>query len=324
MTATETSGNMPDVSVVMSVYNARKHLSDAIEGILDQEGISLEFIIVDDGSSDGSSAMLDEYARRDRRIRLIRQQNTGLTKALIRGCAEARASFVARQDADDVSLPGRLAAQAALLRRDDTLAFVSCGVEVIGPRGEVLLVPERPAEAEVATSLFRKRMLGPEHGSVMFRKDRYQQVGGYRAELYYAQDNDLWLRLATVGRLAYAPGILYKLRISPDSISGRLHPVKVPFARVIDELHEARLAGRSEQPILEKAASLPTSLTGPKRTSSSEHVTSYFIARCLMRRADRRALSYVVDAIRKRPLYLRAWLSLPSALWLSLTRTASR
>ena len=92
----------PSVSVIMSVYNGANHLVKSVESILVQEGVDFEFIIVNDGSTDESGEILEAFARRDNRIRVIEQENTGLTKALIRGCKEARGKYIARQDVDDV------------------------------------------------------------------------------------------------------------------------------------------------------------------------------------------------------------------------------
>ena len=105
----------PLVSVVMSVFNGGDYLQTALESVLDQEGVDFEFVVVDDGSTDGSAAKLAEIARRDARVRVIRQENAGLTRALMRGCSEARGDFVARQDGDDLSCAGRLARQARVL-----------------------------------------------------------------------------------------------------------------------------------------------------------------------------------------------------------------
>ena len=96
------------VSVVMSVYNGAKYLRESVESVLSQEGVAFEFIIVNDGSTDDSGIILAEYAARDDRIRIIEQENTGLTRALIRGCDEAQGKYIARQDADDISMPNRL------------------------------------------------------------------------------------------------------------------------------------------------------------------------------------------------------------------------
>jgi glycosyltransferase involved in cell wall biosynthesis len=105
----------PDVSVVMGVYNGAQYLREAIESILNQTFINFEFIIIDDGSSDEFSTIVWEYIKRDSRIVLITQDNIGLTKSLIRGIDNARGVFVARQDADDISLPGRLGKSIAAI-----------------------------------------------------------------------------------------------------------------------------------------------------------------------------------------------------------------
>ena len=128
----------PEVSVVMSVYNGASHLAATLDSILSQEGVELEFIVVNDGSSDKSGQILNDYAQRDSRLRIIHQENTGLTRALIRGCDAARGEFIARQDAGDISLPGRLKSQVAVLRDREDCVFVSCWTDVVGPKGEFL------------------------------------------------------------------------------------------------------------------------------------------------------------------------------------------
>src|SRR5262245_12696845 len=100
-----------DVSVVMSVYNGASSLSVTMNSVLSQAGVDLEFVIVNDGSTDGTGEILDDYALSDSRVRVIHQKNTGLTGALILGCAAATGEFIARQDVGDTSLPGRLAFQ---------------------------------------------------------------------------------------------------------------------------------------------------------------------------------------------------------------------
>lgn len=311
---------VPAVSVVMSVFDSAPVLSDAIESILAQTERNFEFIIIDDGSRDGSSEILQRYAAADSRIRLVRQANQGLTRALITGCAMARGEFIARQDSDDISMPTRLERLLGLLRGDPALAFVSSFSEVIGPAGETLLVHRRPADAADARELLLSRREGPPgHGSVMFRKVAYDRVGGYRPEMYFAQDSDLWLRLIAVGGLQYVQEVLYRYRVAPESISGRLQPVKVAFAQTVTELHEARLAGRDEGPILARAANLRKApAAAGSRGATSEAQTSYFIARCLIRQRDPRALSYLRRSIGEQWFNPRAWASLPQAMMLRL------
>ncbi len=299
----------PTVSVVMGVYNGARYLSAAIDSVLMQQGVAFEFIIVDDGSTDATPTILADAALRDARIRVITQANAGLTQALIRGCEQARGQYIARQDSDDLSLPGRLRQQAEMLDGDASLAFVSCWSEVMGPNDEPLITHRRPGTAAAATELLVHGRSGPPgHGSVMFRRDAYERVGGYRALFYYAQDGDLWLRLAMVGRINYAQQVFYRYRISPESISGKMHVNKLPYARLIDELHAARLRGEDELPIL--VAFTPPSRQSGGQTSSTD-ATLYFIARCLLDRRDPRARDYLRNCLRRNPLNMRAWCLLP-------------
>src|SRR5882672_1702517 len=101
----------PLVSVVTSTYNGASYLENSLQSVLDQTGVQFELIVVDDGSTDGSAEILARLAGKDSRLRLLRQKNQGLTRALIRGCAEARGTYIARHDSDDLSLPGRLEKQ---------------------------------------------------------------------------------------------------------------------------------------------------------------------------------------------------------------------
>ena len=128
----------PMVSVVMSAYNGAATLRGSVQSVLSQEGVDFEFIIVDDGSTDASPAILEQLSRADRRIRIIRQENLGLTRALIHGCAEARGRFIARQDCDDLSLPGKLKKQLQAIEGRTDVALVSCGTRFVGPNGELL------------------------------------------------------------------------------------------------------------------------------------------------------------------------------------------
>jgi len=314
--------NVPEISVVMSVYNGERYLRQAADSILAQEGIEFEFIVVDDGSSDSSPRILEEYACHDPRVRVICQENAGLTRALIRGCVEARGEYIARQDADDVSLPGRLAKLADVLRRDHTLSFVSSWSQVIGPEGEVLMTHTRPEDPYRATELLLFGGAGPPgHGSVMFRRSRYEAVGGYRAEFYFAQDCDLWFRLGENGRLGYVPQVLYQYRVSPGSVSGNRNFIKVEFAEAVSRCRDARRRGENESDILSACVRLAnrTRETSP----ASEAATLYFLGRNLLRRNPVQAVKYLVACIRKSPWHFRAWSCLAAVVPCLLISLAS-
>src|SRR5438309_11131114 len=115
---------MPAISVVMGVYNGASTLAATLDSILGQTEGDFECIVVDDGSTDATAAVLDEYASRDPRIRVIRQANAGLTRALIAGCASARGTYIARHDAGDLSDARRFALQRRTLDADSSVAFV--------------------------------------------------------------------------------------------------------------------------------------------------------------------------------------------------------
>jgi glycosyltransferase involved in cell wall biosynthesis len=215
----------PQVSVVMSVCNGAATLRESVHSVLSQEGVDFEFIIVDDGSTDASAGMLDEFARADRRIRVIHQENRGLTRALIRGCAEASGKFIARQDCDDLSLPGKLNKELSAIEARPDAVLVSCGTRFVGPNGE-LLYEVSTAEGDATERLLTldpQRLRGPAgHGSTLFRRDLFERVGGYREQFYFAQDLDLWTRLVEHGRYLVIPDVLYQVSVGLGSISSAL------------------------------------------------------------------------------------------------------
>lgn len=305
---------LPVVSVVTAVHNGRAELRESLESVLGQEGPCLELIVVDDGSTDGSSEVLASLAAYDSRVRVFTQENRGLTEALIRGCAEARGEFIARHDADDLSLPGRLAQQIEYLRRESALAFVSCWTRAQGPSGETLWETRPATNAREAADELAAGGLGPpHHGSVVFRRDAYRRAGGYRAAFYFGQDNDLWLRLLEQGGYAVAPEILYSFRIRVTSISATRSRTQRRYGHLAHACRRARLAGESEEPFLAEAASLRPSGHDDQR-AENPLAGSYFIARCLVARRNPRAILYLGRAVRQYPTNTRVWLGVLGSL----------
>jgi GT2 family glycosyltransferase len=298
------------VSVVMSVFNGERHLHAALDSILDQKGLAFEFVVVDDGSTDGTPDILNRYARADPRIRVLRQENAGLTKALIRGCREAKGEFIARQDVDDLSLPGRLARQQALLAADPSLAMVSCGVGHIGPAEEHLFDHAGSSDADKATLDLLDNFCGPVHGSVMFRRSAYEMSGGYRWQFYFAQDSDLWLRIAEIGRIAYLPERLYLYRITESSIGSRWGVTQARLGNLSHVCRRARSQGLSEDQTLAAAQLLRPGLIPPAQSDPKGAAGLWFLSRCLLSKADRRGLKYASRYVARRPLDAKGWLSL--------------
>jgi hypothetical protein len=156
-------------------------------------------------------------------------------------------------------------------------------------------------------------LTGPaHHGSVVFRRAAYEKVGGYRAEFYFAQDLDLWVRLAEVGDHTVVPKLLYRAAVGQDSISGRYRREQLTLARLIAESAHLRRAGLGDEAILQQAAAIrPTLASRGRRAAQSRAM--YFIGACLRKRCDPAAVEYFKRAIRKNPLYLRAWWRLLSS-----------
>ncbi len=300
-----TSG--PEVSVVMSVCNGATRVRESVGSVLAQEGVRLELVVVDDGSTDDSGALLDALAGTDARVRVIHQANQGLTRALIRGCAAARGPFIARQDCGDASLRGRLAAELGILRKQPSVALVSCAARFVGPEGEPLYevsMGGREATDRLLT-LDVGRLRGPaHHGSALFRRDLYERVGGYREQFRFAQDLDLWIRLAERGPHVAIPDVLYVASFVPDSISGLHRDRQIACARIIVECARLRRAGVSEAGALARAAAIvPRSAAA---TSADRAAALYFLGACLRERADPRARQYFRDALRAYPLHLKS------------------
>ncbi|MBI1284706.1 MAG: glycosyltransferase [Thiobacillus sp.] len=298
----------PEVSVVMSVYNGAEHLAQTLTSILTQEDCDLEFIVVDDGSTDDTERLLDEWAIRDSRLRVVHQQNTGLTRALIRGCAEARGEFIARQDAGDVSLPGRLAAQCAYLRTHPDTVMLSSGACFRGPADEMLYEVRCEGEAldRGLSSLDVQTIQGPpHHGSTMFRRQAYLEAGGYRLPFVVAQDIDLWLRLADLGHCWGLGDIHYEARLAAGSISGQRREEQIRAAKLAIECARLRRRGQSDQTLVEKG--LPASAhAGGAATSREQSRFFYFVGACLSKRDPASARRYFWRAARENPLFLKA------------------
>lgn len=302
--------NTPEVSVVMGAYNGAEHLEQTLASILSQEGCDLEFIVVDDGSTDDTGRILDEWATRDNRLRVIHQQNTGLTRALIRGCAEARGEFIARQDAGDVSLPRRFKAQMDLLRSSPAAVAVTCHTEFSGPAGKFLYIAEMDAtQLNHALSQSGTKLRGPSHhGSVMMRTEAYQAAGGYREAFYFAQDLDLWSRMIELGAFLVVEGVLYSARLQPWAISGLQSDEQIKLAKLIAEASAARRSDKSEFGILEEAATIRPISQG--KLSNRMARGSYFIGSCLRKHDPVFAGRYFLQATKHDPMHWRAWLRL--------------
>ncbi|PYT09198.1 MAG: hypothetical protein DMF60_03020 [Acidobacteria bacterium] len=298
----------PDISVVMSVHNGAAHLRNSVDSILSQEGVKLELIVVDDGSADESGKIMEEYANHDCRVRVIHQENQGLTRALIAGCGSAKGKYIARQDLGDISVSGRLLKQFNCIEHSVDCAFVSCGTRFVGPQAEHLYDVKDEAGDAMASllTLELRHIRGPSHhGSTLFSRDRYERVGGYRPAFYFAQDLDLWIRLAERGKHIVMPEVLYQASLDVGSISGLHRKEQIETAGIILECARLRRKGLEEAPALQRAALIrPGSKRKTDRLQRARAL--YFIGVCLNRRGDPQARNYFRQALQAFPLHVKS------------------
>jgi glycosyltransferase involved in cell wall biosynthesis len=225
--------NVPLISVCMPVYNAERYVAEAIESILSQTFRDFEFLIIDDGSTDRSLTIIEQYAAVDKRIRLSSGPNAGYVVRLNEMLEQARGDLIARIDADDIALSDRFARQVEFLRSHPEVDVVGGSQECIDSNGYLLAVWHAPQEHDE----IEERALagaGPiSHPCVMMRRKAVLDVGGYRVEMMPAEDFDLWLRMGERGRLANLPDLIMRYRVHESSVTNLLEP------RQINRIHEA-------------------------------------------------------------------------------------
>lgn len=233
---------MPKVSVVMSVFNGEPYLGQAIKTILNQTFRDFEFIIVDDGSTDGSPEILKERDRHDARIRLIRNDsNLGLIVSLNEGIRVAKGEYVARQDADDISLPKRLALQVQFLDENPEIGVLGTWITNFDENGRQVVWKTPTSHAVIRWSLLFSTSIG--HATVMMRRPLLEGVAPFSPEMIHAEDYDLWSRLSQRTRFANLPQCLYLRRCHKDRVSVRYAEEQKEMGRAIMLANIERLLG---------------------------------------------------------------------------------
>jgi glycosyltransferase involved in cell wall biosynthesis len=240
-------GAVPTVSVVLPVYNGEPYLAEALESILGQTFDDFELIVVCDPSSiDNSRGLLDDLARRDSRVHVLEGPIGNLVAALNLGLSRARGKFIARMDADDVSLSNRFARQVEYLREHPDIAVVGSTITMIDAAGAVIReidYPLTPAEIdrfliEVGCALA--------HPISMARHEAMLSVGGYRDLFQHAEDYDLWLRVAERYSLANLPDLLLRYRHHDSKVSVRHASEQWLATHVARLCAKARRSGQSD------------------------------------------------------------------------------
>ena len=208
------------VTVLLPVYNAQRYLGAALESVLCQTFSTFEIMAVDDGSTDASPRILDNFSHRDSRVRVITRAQSGIVGALNEGLNASTGELVARMDADDIADPGRLAAQVDFMAAHPRCVAVGTDVLFTDPEGAPL-IRHRPANTH--ETIVRQLLEGNGgaliHPSVMFRREAINRAGKYRDRYQWIEDLDIYLRLSEIGEMANLSDVYLSYRQHLKSVN---------------------------------------------------------------------------------------------------------
>ena len=208
----------PLVSVVMPAYNSEKFLGQAIESILHQTFEDFEFIIVADKSPDGSDIILEHYAKKDNRIKIILGDKLGLIASLNKGCRLAEGKYIARMDADDISLPYRFERQVQYLEEHPEIGVLGSGIRYIDDADRLGKSVHNPKDPKLIKFYLHLENCFV-HPSVMMRRKIIERLGFYNPEAIHAEDYDLWARATSITQVSNLYDILLEYRVWSGGIS---------------------------------------------------------------------------------------------------------
>jgi len=238
------------VSVVMPVYNGQRYVREAVESVRAQTHRDFELVVIDDGSSDDSPAILRELAAADPRIRVVAQAQGGGARARNRALQEARADWIVNLDHDDVMLPNRIERQLAFIGAHPDVKVFSCRAYYMSAEGRIFgktrceqITTREAFESYLASN----RPIGINHPAAAMHRPTILEVGGYRPEFEGAEDLDLWNRVAERGHLVLQQDeVLMKYRIHGSSVMASRTLKSWQKGEWAIACMEARRAGRAE------------------------------------------------------------------------------
>jgi glycosyltransferase involved in cell wall biosynthesis len=252
----------PKISVVMPAYNAAKYLDEAVRSILDQTFKDFEFIIINNGSSDDTAAIIDKYQTLDGRIRVYYHEQQGWAPAFNYGCSLATGQYIAFMDADDVSLPRRLELQVEYLENQPQIGIVGTWIFML-KNGLVTRICPSTNSKMLKWILFYDLCVAS--STVLMRREILEKLGFTRTDLRHAEDADLWLRASLITEFGNVPEVLYKYRVWPGSTTQlNLRSVKETLARLLASFIKEFL---KVDPPVEALAGLRQMKVGPRLDS---------------------------------------------------------
>lgn len=230
------------VDVIMAAYNVEPYVGDAVLSVLGQSLGDLRLIVVDDGSTDGTSRILESF--RDPRLVIIRTANGGVCRARNRALDEVKAEYVAIMDSDDLSAPDRLARQVAYLDAHDGLVGVGSGVWLLTPAGRKVYEDRAISGADIVMAELYQVGGALYPATCTMRTAVVRSVGGYRPAIPVSEDLDLLLRMSMYGNFDNIQDALYCYRLNGGSLTFSSKARRDHYARIaLDLLSERRVTG---------------------------------------------------------------------------------
>jgi glycosyltransferase involved in cell wall biosynthesis len=290
---------MPRVSVVLPVYNAERYLAEALNSVLLQTFRDFELLVLDDGSLDRSMALAQALASKDRRVKIFGGAHRGLTYLLNKGIEIAEGEFVARMDGDDICERDRFEEQVRIFDAHPEYCAVGSQATRIDPDGSPIdcwRVPEK--HDEIDNHHMQGLGGGMIHPSVMMRKNTLVEIGGYSGNFEAAEDFDLFLRLAEVGRLFNSSRVLLKYR---------LHAKSVTLSRVTIQTESTQAALKAAWKRRGKKEPLPSEPPRPRTPTADELMWSWAL-NAFAAKNFATARKQAFRLLKKRPLEFRRWI----------------
>ena len=306
---------IPQVTILMPVYNVECYVRDAVSSILSQTLREIELLVFDDGSTDRSVAILREMAAQDSRIRVIAESHRGYLVWLNKGIEMASGKYIARMDADDVAHPLRLERQASFLDANLDHVAVGCQYQAIDPEGEILNTWNLPTTHEAIDARHIAGIpSGMLHPALMARTQAMRKLGGYRPHLEWVEDYDMYLRLAEIGKLANLGEPLMKYRLHSKSVTS------MRSQRQAQLVHEAWRDAHQRRGLPLPNAAPPGATAIPNENPKLFRV--YWAQLAMLGGNSQAALKNAWKGVRSLPLSTYAWGTLVQAMHQSKQRSA--
>jgi glycosyltransferase involved in cell wall biosynthesis len=299
------SDDCPKVSIIMAAYNEENTIVDSIESIIKQTYKNFELIVVDDGSMDSTPEIVRDI--QNEKIKLLQNsENESLPYSLNRGIRESDGQYIARHDADEISKPTRLERQVEYLDNNPDVQVVGCWCEIVGQNGEHIINEQISADRDFGVDDLVRNGPGLTHGSVMMRREALETLDGYREEFKYAQDYDLWLRVADEfgkGAIDYIPEVLYERRIEAGQIANRKPTL------ICAEYARKSANSNNDNGLLDEMCEKIDQTPARSLSEATEHAMYYYLIGMRYFRQGKRAEFYknMFRSIATQPFLIRPW-----------------